>query len=127
MVSIVLGVLLPILYFVANHFIKEKKFLTVIILIVSVLSIAVGLRNLYYAKKPSIKTIVAKYDGVHQFGEAFGSTWYFVDKSENTYSLSLDYFSIRNVIPNGELDPDKQYIVTFEEHTEVLVDIKEAT
>ena len=25
-----------------------------------------------------------------------------------------------------ELDPDKQYIVTFEEHTEVLVDIKEA-
>ena len=29
MVSIVLGVLLPILYFVANHFIKEKKFLTV--------------------------------------------------------------------------------------------------
>ena len=126
MVSIVLGVLLPILYFVANHFIKEKKFLTVIVLIVSVLSIAVGLRNRYYAKKPSIKTIVAKYDGVHQFGEAFGSTWYFVDKSENTYSLSLDYFSIRNVIPNGELDPDKQYIVTFEEHTEVLVDIKEA-
>ena len=89
MVSIVLGVLLPILYFVANHFIKEKKFLTVIILIVSVLSIAVGLRNLYYAKKPSIKTIVAKYDGVHQFGEAFGSTWYFVDNSGTLGICSL--------------------------------------
>ena len=33
----------------------------------------------------------------------------------------------KHVIPNGELDLDKQYIVTFEEHTEVLVDIKEAT
>lgn len=127
MISIGLSVSLIVLFFIANHFIKEKRVVTISIVILALLTMTIGLRNLYYANNPSLITTIATYEGVHQFGEAFGSTWYFVSEREEELALTLDYFSMREVIPSGELEKGVPYTIKYDEKTDVLVEVSEIT
>lgn len=123
-VDFALGVVLLSLIPVAMHFKVIPRWASVAGALASVVIIAFGVSDLKYAITPEKVTIVATYEGETVFGEVLGSTFNFVDEQDETYELTLDYFSMRSVL--GDIKPSEgtQYSICYEKNTNVLISIE---
>lgn len=65
-----------------------------------------------------------QYDSMIQYGEVLSSKYLFQDDTD-WYELSVDYFSIGSVLPDGELLEGNYYEVSFEINTDILVSVSE--
>lgn len=123
-VYICLGLILLALYFLANHFLHETKWITALVVCASLAIISWGGWFLYWAFHPEIYTMNLQYDSMIQYGEVLSSKYLFQDDTD-WYELSVDYFSIGSVLPDGELLEGNYYEVSFERNTDILVSVSE--
>lgn len=122
-------VILAITTFICGVFAYKKfnwkQYELIFALIVGIVILIFGFKNISYAVNPTIEKINVNYIYQSSSGVIFGREYHFVDKNGNDYDLTMDPITANHIFKNKEFNSDSVYTVTYEKNSNTIVNIEE--
>ena len=102
-----------------------KQYELIFALIICVVILIFGIKNINCAVNPAIEKISVNYIYQSSNGVIFGREYHFVDSNGNNYDLTMDPFTTNHIFKNKEFNSNTVYTITYEKNSNTIVGIEE--
>lgn len=104
-----------------------KQYELIFVLIIGIVILIFGFKNISFAVNPTIEKIYVNYIYQSSNGIIFGREYHFVDKNGNNYDLTMDPITANHIFKNKEFNSDTVYVITYEKNSNTIVGIEGKT